>query len=73
MQGIKAAPYAQIYEDVKKLPEDASVYYDKSAVNTALISSLPEQVKKIEGVNPTFLFKVKEEILLKWKMNEMPI
>lgn len=46
MQGIKAAPYTQIYEDVKKLPEDASVYYDKSAVNTALISSLPEQVKK---------------------------
>lgn len=60
MQGIKAAPYAQIYEDVKKLPEDASVYYDKSAVNTALISSLPEQVKKIEGVNPTFLFKAKK-------------
>lgn len=60
MQGIKAAPYTQIYEDVKKLPEDASVYYDKSAVNTALISSLPEQVKKIEGVNPTFLFKAKK-------------
>ena len=56
MQGIKAAPYAQIYEDVKKLPEDASIYYDKSAVNTALVSSLPEKVKKIEGVNPTFLF-----------------
>lgn len=60
MQGIKAAPYAQIYEDVKKLPEDASIYYDKSAVNTALVSSLPEKVKKIEGVNPTFLFKAKK-------------
>ena len=60
MQGIKAAPYAQIYEDVKKLPEDASVYYDKSAVNTALVSSLPEKVKKIEGINPTFLFKAKK-------------
>ena len=46
MQGIKAAPYAQIYEDVKKLPEDASIYYDKSAVNTALVSSLPEKVEK---------------------------
>ena len=60
MQGIKAAPYAQIYEDVKKLPEEASIYYDKSAVNTALVSSLPEKVKKIEGVNPTFLFKAKK-------------
>lgn len=60
MQGIKVAPYAQIYEDVKKLPEDAAVYYDKSAVNTALVSSLPEKVKKIEGVNPTFLFKAKK-------------
>ena len=60
MQGIKAAPYAQIYADVKELPEDASVYYDKSAVNTALVSSLPEKVKKIEGVNPTFLFKAKK-------------
>ena len=60
MQGIKAAPYAQIYADVKKLPEDASIYYDKSAVNTALVSSLPEKVKKIEGVNPTFLFKAKK-------------
>lgn len=60
MQGIKAAPYAQIYADVKELPEDESVYYDKSAVNTALVSSLPEKVKKIEGVNPTFLFKAKK-------------
>ena len=60
MQGIKAAPYAQIYADVKELPEDVSVYYDKSAVNTALVSSLPEKVKKIEGVNPTFLFKAKK-------------
>lgn len=60
MQGIKVAPYAQIYEDVKKMPEDAAVYYDKSAVNTALVSSLPEKVKKIEGVNPTFLFKAKK-------------
>ena len=45
MQGIKNAPYAQIYEDVKKLPEEASVYYDKAAV---------------EGVNPTLLFKAKK-------------
>lgn len=60
MQGIKVAPYAQIYADVKELPEDASIYYDKSAVNTALVSSLPEKVKKIEGVNPTFLFKAKK-------------
>ena len=60
MQGIKVASYAQIYEDIKKLPEDAVVYYDKSAVNMALVSSLPEKVKKIEGVNPTFLFKAKK-------------
>lgn len=60
MQGIKNAPYAQIYEDVKKLPEEASVYYDKAAVNTALVSALPEKVKKIEGVNPTLLFKAKK-------------
>ena len=60
MQGIKNAPYAQIYEDVKKLPEEASVYYDKAAVNTALVSALPDKVKKIEGVNPTLLFKAKK-------------
>lgn len=60
MQGIKNAPYAQIYEDVKKLPEEASVYYDKTAVNTALVSALPDKVKKIEGVNPTLLFKAKK-------------
>lgn len=63
MQGIKNAPYAQIYEDVKKLPEEASVYsvyYDKAAVNTALVSALPEKVKKIEGVNPILLFKAKK-------------
>ena len=60
IQGIKIAPYAQIYEDIKKLPEDVAVYYDKSAVNTALVSSLPEKVKKIEGINPTFLFKAKK-------------
>lgn len=60
MQGIRTAPYAQIYEDVKKLPEESSVYYDKSAVNTSLISGLPDKIKKIEGVNPTFLFKAKK-------------
>ena len=63
MQGIKNAPYAQIYEDVKKLPEEASVYYDKTAVNTALVSALPDKVKKIEGVNPTLLFKAKKNPL----------
>ena len=60
LQGIRTAPYAQIYEDVKKLPEGTSVYYDKTATNTALISALPEKVKKIEGVNPTLLFKAKK-------------
>lgn len=60
MQGIRTAPYAQIYEDVKNLPEKSSVYYDKSAVNTSLISALPDKIKKIEGVNPTFLFKAKK-------------
>ena len=60
MQGIKTAPYAQIYDDVKHLPENAVVYYDKSAVNTALVSALPENIKKVEGVNPTFLFKAKK-------------
>lgn len=60
MQEIKIAPYAQIYEDVKNLPEDAAIYYDPSAVNTALVSSLPENMKKIEGINPTFLFKAKK-------------
>ena len=60
MQGIKNAPYAQIYEDVKKLPHDASVYYDKAPLNTALVSALSEKVKKIEGVNPTLLFKAKK-------------
>ena len=60
MQGIRTAPYAQIYEDVKKLSEEASVYYDKSAVNTSLIAALPDKIKKIEGVNPTFLFKAKK-------------
>lgn len=61
MQGIKNAPYAQIYEDVKKLPEEASVYYDKAAVNTALVSALPDKVKKIEGVNPTPFVQSKKE------------
>ena len=60
LQGIRTAPYAQIYEDIKKLPEGTSVYYDKTATNTALISALPEKVKKIEGVNPTLLFKAKK-------------
>ena len=60
LQGIRTAPYAQIYEDIKKLPEGTSVYYDKTATNTALISALPEKIKKIEGVNPTLLFKAKK-------------
>lgn len=60
MQGIETAPYEQVYEDIKKLPENASIYYDNTAVNTSLVSAIPEKVRRIEGINPTFLFKAKK-------------
>lgn len=54
-EGIQTAPYEQIYEDVARL--SGSVYYDACAVNTALVSRIPETVRKIEGLNPTLLYK----------------
>ena len=60
MQGIKTAPYEQVYEDIKKIPEETAIYYDKNSVNTALVNAVPEKVQKIEGMNPTLLFKARK-------------
>lgn len=54
---ISVRPYEAVYKDVAKLPESSCLYYDEAAVNSALVACIPDGVKCIKGVNPTFLFK----------------
>lgn len=55
--GVELRPYLQVYEDVKKLPKGASLMFDEGAVNVALLSALPANIKKMSRPNPTMLAK----------------
>lgn len=49
-------PYFQIFEDVKTLPE-GTMLLDESIVSYALVRSLPESVRIINGENPVSMMK----------------
>lgn len=49
--GVGIRPYLDLYEDVKKLPEDATVLVDPSKVNFAILKNIPALV--VEEENPT--------------------
>lgn len=53
--GVGFRPYLDLYEDVKKLPEDSVVLVDPAKVNFAILKNIPALV--VEGENPTVLPK----------------
>lgn len=60
--GINVRDYFSIYDDLKKIAPDSTIFVDKSSVNYELINCIPDSVKIVEGNNPTILFKaVKNE------------
>ena len=50
-------PYNDIYEDVKKLPENATVLIDKAKLNYAIFNNIPASVSIVNNRNPEILMK----------------
>lgn len=58
--GITLRPYGQVYEDLAALPHGSRVLLDEDAVNVALCRALPQDVKRVPGINPTTLCKARK-------------
>ena len=58
--GITLRPYGQIYTDLAALPHGSRVLLDEDAVNVALCRALPQDVKRVPGINPTTLCKAQK-------------
>ena len=55
--GVTLHPYNDIYEDVKKLPENATVLIDKTKLNYAIFNNIPASVSIVNKRNPEILMK----------------
>ena len=56
-EGVNLHPYNAIYEDVKKLPENATVLIDKTKLNYAIFNNIPNAVSIVNKRNPEILMK----------------
>ncbi len=55
--GVSLRPYNAIYEDVKALPSDSTIWVDPARLNYALYNNLPKDAKVVEKANPSVLMK----------------
>ena len=55
--GVTLHPYNAIYEDVKKLPKNATVLIDKTKLNYAIFNNIPNAVSIVNKRNPEILMK----------------
>ncbi|MEF9945231.1 MAG: aminopeptidase P family N-terminal domain-containing protein [Lachnospiraceae bacterium] len=58
--GVVLHPYNDVYEAVKTLNASNAVLVDPARMNYALYNNIASDVKKIELMNPTVLFKAKK-------------
>ena len=56
-ENVIIKPYNDIYEFVKTIDEKENVLLDDEKVNYSIYNNLPNEVKKINGLNPTMNFK----------------
>ena len=56
-EGVNLHPYNAIYEDVKKLPGNATVLIDKTKLNYAIFNNIPNSVPIVNKRNPEILMK----------------
>ena len=56
-EGVRLHPYNAIYEDVKKLPGNATVLIDKTKLNYAIFNNIPNSVPIVNKRNPEILMK----------------
>ena len=55
--GVTLHPYNAIYEDVKKLPKNATVLIDKTKLNYAIFNNIPNSVPIVNKRNPEIFMK----------------
>ncbi len=55
--GVELKPYNDIYEDVKNIPVEKTVFIDGSKANYAIVKNIPANVKVINETNLTLLPK----------------
>ena len=55
--GVELRSYLKVYEDLKALKGPFSLMYDEKTTNVALVSAIPNQIKKIHCINPTMTAK----------------
>ncbi|MCD8218314.1 MAG: aminopeptidase P family protein [Clostridiales bacterium] len=55
--GVETDTYWNVYEAVKKLPENAAVLMNRKVVNYRMVSALPDGVKIIDKEDPSELMK----------------
>lgn len=55
--GVLVKPYNDIYEEVKSIPTDKTVYIDGTKANYAIVKNIPTNVKVIYDTNLTLLPK----------------
>ncbi len=68
--GVETRPYESFYDYAASIPAGKTVLLDKGVCNYRLVSELHEDVKTVQGLNPTVFMKaVKNETELKNTMN----
>lgn len=56
-KGVTVKSYLDIFEDIKLLPNEATVLADFDAASYSLIESIPAPCKIIDGISPASVFK----------------
>lgn len=56
-KGVTVKSYLDIFEDIKLLPNEATVLADFDAASYSLIKSIPAPCKIVGGISPTSVFK----------------
>ena len=58
--GIKIKGYENIYEEVTQFDGEQTILLDSNKVNYAIYNNLPQDVKKLDELNPTMYAKAKK-------------
>ena len=56
-KGVTVKSYLDIFEDIKLLPNEATVLADFDAASYSLIKSIPAPCKIVDGISPASVFK----------------
>jgi len=57
---VEIRPYLSVYEDAGKIRPGSGLLIDEGTVNVALLSALPEGIRKINRANPTMTAKARK-------------